>query len=391
MADLKVLHVIDGLGVGGGAEESLVEMLPLLRERGIDGSVVCLYDRAGHEARLRATGFDVTVLNARGILQAIPGVRRQIRAEQPDLIHATLIDATFATRLARIGLRPPELDSLVNTTYDPIRVRATGISTYKLNLIKSLDRLTSRSVNHFHALTGAVAQETESELLIPRERITIIPRGRGADRVGLNSPERRLRVRTALSLTPDTPLILNVGRRSPQKDKTTLLRAMPEVLRQFPTATLLIAGRPGPSDQEINSLIDELGIGSSVMVLGHRSDIGDLLCASDVFVLPSLFEGLGGSAIEAMAAGCPIIAADAPALVEVLADGAFGRITPRRDVSRLASAIVDSLTDQATSSRLAAAAYTRYKSTYDIDAVVEQMARMYRSLARPTRAAEVPS
>lgn len=379
---MKVLHVIDGVGVGGGAEESLVGMLPLLRSRGIDGVVACLYHRDGHEERLRSQGFRVEVLGAANLVGQAVKIRQLVRELQPDLVHASLIDACFATRLAMVGLSTPQLNSLVNTTYDPVRLADLGIAPWKMWILRAGDSLTSRWVSGgFHVLTEAVKAEATDILHIPANRVRTIPRGRDSAELGTRSPERRARVRAALGVAPDQLMILNVGRQDPQKGKTVLVKAFDIVVQRFPQALLFIAGREAKDTANLRAAADASPVRHRIHVLGHRSDVSDLLAAADLFVFPSFYEGLGGALVEALAMGCPIVGSDAPAVAEVLGHGRYGRVVPRGDVKSLATVVQEMLESPEERAVLAARGRQRFEERFELAAVVDEMAELYRALA----------
>ena len=96
-------------------------------------------------------------------------------------------------------------------------------------------------------------------------------------------------------------MVINVGRQEHQKGQVLLVEAFSQVLANHPGALLLIVGRPGAATKAIETAIADAGLGGSVRLLGPRSDVADLLCAADVFAMSSLFEGLGGVVLEAMA------------------------------------------------------------------------------------------
>ncbi len=115
------------------------------------------------------------------------------------------------------------------------------------------------------------------------------------------------------------------------------IEALPTVLKEYPTAIVLLAGREGASTNDLKRRTDELGLTDHIRFLGHRHDVADLLCAADALVFPSAFEGLGGSLIEAMAVGCPIVCSDLSVLREVtrLEDGDHAaQFFPPGDVER---------------------------------------------------------
>jgi glycosyltransferase involved in cell wall biosynthesis len=380
---MKVLHVIDALGVGGGAEHALATMLPLLRERGIESTVACLIPRdGGLQEELRRQGFDVEVLAARGLAGRARALRRKVRTGSPDLVHATLFNSCLATRLATIGLDVARLDSLVNTSYDPVRVEHLGIPAWKLRIVRGVDGVTARHLGgHFHVLTRAVRDEAVDVLGIDPGRVTVVPRGRSSVSLGARTAYRRREVRERLGFG-DGPLLLTVGRQDAQKAQPLLVRAFARVRESHPGAVLLVAGREGDATREIHRTIDELGLRSAVRLLGHRDDAADLYAAADVFVFPSMYEGLGSVIIEAMALATPIIGSDAPAIAEVLDNGRDGAVVPRGNVDALATAMVELLDDADRRSELGRRARAAFEARFELDVVVDATVDLYERVVR---------
>ena len=294
---LKVLHVIDSLGVGGGAEHSLVAMLPELADRGITSEVVCLIPREG--------GLQAQVIDMGVRLDVVPAGRFPVRARwlrerlvdsRADLLHASLVSSCFLSRAAARRTGVPQVNSLVQTTYD-LELRAqAGISPWKLRTMATVDGFTARRyVDHVHSLTAAVTTEATEVLGIDPGRITEIPRGRSTEQLGVRSAERRRRVRAGLGLPDDAPVVLNVARQDQQKSQALLVEAFAEVVAEQPGAVLLIAGREGNATADIRAAVRATSMEGSVTLLGHRTDVPDLLAAADVFTLPSVSEGFGGA------------------------------------------------------------------------------------------------
>lgn len=380
---MKVLHVIDALGVGGGAEHSLAAMLPLLREQGVESSVVCLYRREGGlQATLRDQGFGVDVLPGSSWFGQVRALRRRVRSEHPGIVHATLLRSCLAARIACVGLKVPRLDSLVNTSYDPVRAEQLKIPRWRLELMRRIDGFTARHlVTHFHAITQTVAQEAADRLGVAPERITVVPRGRSAALLGERTAERRREGRSQLDIPMDAPVLLNVGRQDHQKAQASLIRAFARAHERLPDAVLLIAGREGDATSGLEQALANSGLGrTNVRVLGHRTDVPDLCVAADVLVFPSLYEGLGCSLIEAMALSLPIIGSDAPGVAEVLAHGKYGVVVPRADEMALADAIIDLFSDTERRARLACAARNRFLEQYELQMVAHSMVEVYKKL-----------
>ncbi|HEX2578720.1 MAG TPA: glycosyltransferase family 4 protein [Aquihabitans sp.] len=380
---MKVLHVIDGLGLGGGAEHSLVALLPELRERGVTSTVVCLRPRTGGLSDdVRAAGFPLEVLPGQRLPGRVAGLRRAIREHRPDVVHATLFDSCLASRLAGVGLGVPIVNSLVNVRDDAVRVRYLGRTGWKHAVVRLVDGVTARRLlDHAHALTETVRAEAIGVLHLDPGRVTVVPRGRSAATLGAATPERRTRVRARLGVPDAAPVVLSVGRQDRQKGQDVLVRAFADLLAGRPDAVLLIAGRPGTATSAVEQAISETGVSGSVRALGHRTDVADLMAASDVLAFPSYHEGLGCSIVEAMALGLPVVGSDAPAVAEVLEGGRLGELVPRGDVGALSEAREGLLADPDRRRELAGAGRARFEERYELSVVADAMVDLYGEVA----------
>jgi glycosyltransferase involved in cell wall biosynthesis len=379
---LRVLAVIDGLGTGG-AERSLAEMLPGLAEAGIDPVVACFYDRRGVGDGLAAAGVDIRRGPQRGTLRRARWLRRVVRDERPDLVHATLLQSNLAARLAAARTGVPVLSSLVNTPYEPVRRRDPNLRPGVLPVIRAVDGWTARHLTaHFHAITGAVRDAAVRDLGVPAERITVIERGRDAERLGRWSPERRRQARALLGLTEHQPVVVAVGRQEYQKGHDVLLAALPPLLAAHPDLVVMIGGRAGHATGDLIRQQEALGLGDHIRFLGFRDDLPEVLAAADVFAFPSRFEGLGGSVIEAMALGLPVVASDLPALREVVEVGANALLSPVDDAEALARAIGDLLADADRRHALGRRSRQRFEERFTLDRSTAKMADLYRHIVR---------
>ena len=333
---MRVAAVIDGLGTGG-AERSLFETTPLLRAAGIEVTIVCLHRRAeGVEAAMLARGEDVRFLAATHLPTRVRELRGLLREISPDVVHTTIWESSVAGRLASWG-RFPVLTSLVNTPYAASRLLDPNIKPGRLRVIRLIDGWTARRLTtHFHAITNAVKRSAIETLGVPPERITVIERGRDPERLGVPSDERRARARGRLGLRADDVVVACVGRQEFQKGQRFLVEAL-RALAPDERPILLLAGRDGQASPEIRGAA--AGLLDHVRILGHREDVPEILAAADVFAFPSLWEGLGGALIEAMALGLPILASDIPAVREVVEEGENAMLVKPADPAALASGL----------------------------------------------------
>ncbi|MCS6922926.1 MAG: glycosyltransferase, partial [Fimbriimonadales bacterium] len=135
----------------------------------------------------------------------------------------------------------------------------------------------------------------------------------------------------------DALLIVHIGRFTKQKNHEMLIRAFAQ-LRPPASARLLLVGE-GELQPQMEQLVRDLGLAEQIRFLGVRSDIPELLNASDIFVLPSRWEGNPMSVMEAMAAGLPVVATAVGGVPELVENGASGLLVPSDDVAALAQAL----------------------------------------------------
>lgn len=382
---MRVVHVINRFGYSGGAENQLVMNLTHFANPEIEHRVVVLFEDDDDEAG----GFDFERIflfspgeqpTRRAVLTAL---RAELRRHPPDLVHCTLADAALASRIAGRLDGWPVLESLVNLSHEPVRtVDNPSVKRWKLEAHRWLDKATMRSVKHFHALTQAVAESWIDVVGLDPAKITVIPRGVDLTRFDLTeAPEFRARIRAELGLEPHHKVLLNVGRQEPQKGQRYLIESLPGILEHSPDAVLVMAGRTGNSTADLQRRIDQLSLRDHIIEIGVRDDIPHLLYASDVFVFPSLFEGLGVSLIEAMAARRPCVVSTAPPFSEIIDHGRTGMLATVADPVALAACVTEILAAPELGDRLASAARTRVEERYEISSTARRTEEVYLSLA----------
>lgn len=344
----KYVFVINSL-LAGGAERSLLALLPALREEGVIPIVVALrVSDVGFESELIETGVDYRVLPRGGIFKQSLALRNILQGERPDLVYTSLFDADMTGRLASWGLGATVVGNLANTTYEPARLEDPNINRIKLEIVRLIDGFTARHMtDHFHAVSQAVKDSAVEHLAIDPDDITVVYRGRDATPFDRTDDRSFQDTRRSLGVPADAELVVTVGRQEYQKGHEGLISSFAGVVRSRPAAYLLIVGREGAATERTKERVETLDLEESVGFAGHRTDIPYILSASDLFVFPSLYEGLGGALIEAMAESMPIVASDLAALREVVEDGGNGLLVPPGDTVALESAISDLLGDPA--------------------------------------------
>lgn len=366
--------MIDSLAPGG-AETSLAAMALGLVRRGVRLDVIGLTARPGVQQALQDAGASVTELDGSRTTWWWQ-IRSLVRARRPDLVHTTLFEADLAGRVGARLAGAPVVSTLANEAYGPAHEVEHRTRLGRLHAARVCDALTARLAVRLHAVSAHVADVMASRLRYPRDRIDAIPRGRDPEVLGRRTPERRDRTRRQLGIASDVPLVIAIARQEHQKGLDLLIDAIPRVLRDIPAARVVVAGRPGAATTSLHQQ-QRLGVEGGLEFIGERTDVADLLCAADVFVLPSRREGLPGALLEAMALECPAVVSDLPQIREVV-DGSSALLVPPEDAPALGAALVDALSSPDPSRRRALAARRRFIERFTVDETTEQMTGFYR-------------
>ncbi len=379
---MRLLILIDGLGAGG-AERSTAEMLPALADAGITPVVVCLNHRPeGVESSVIDAGFDVRFIDSTSFFGRVRSLRRILGQVRPDVLHTVHFDSDLVGRVAAIASKTVVMSSFVNTSYDKVRLRDPRVRGWKLAIAKVIDAWSARFLSdHFHAVSGAVKNTAVDALGVSASRVTVVERGRNEERLGEPSDERRRAARLELGIAESDEVVLNVARQEFQKGQQDLLEAAAALIGKRPNLHVLIAGRTGNATEDLQRTAERLAVGNRVRFLGHCENVPELLAAADVFVFPSLYEGLGGALLEAMAMQVPIVASDIPALREVLEDGRGGLLTPPESPDDLSKAIERLLDQPGVARDYADAAHDIFRTRFTLERSLASMVALYRKLA----------
>src|SRR6185437_8573223 len=231
------------------------------------------------------------------------------------------------------------------------------------------------------AVSGATAVDLRATLGVPDDAVRVVPNG-------IEMPRgNRTALRLELGVRDDELLILAIGNLYPVKGHAVLLRALAELEEQggAPAWRLAIAGR-GEEETRLREMAADAGIGSRVHLLGFRADAPDILAAGDLFVMPSLSEGLPLALVEAMATGLAIVATDVGGIPEVVARDREAVLVPAASPAALAAAMRSLLGDAARRAALGAAAQRRAYRDFS----VATMASAYEALYRGAPLGAVP-
>jgi glycosyltransferase involved in cell wall biosynthesis len=235
--------------------------------------------------------------------------------------------------------------------------------------MRSAIALSGRTV----AVSNSVANQLSEDLGVARSRIATITNG-----VRRHGPERTT-LRDELRLGPDDRLLVAVGNLYPVKGHEHLIDAVALLAGKHPTLHLAISGR-GEMAEPLAARARAHGLTDSIHLLGLRSDVAAVLAAADIFVLPSLSEGLPMALLEAMFARRPIVASSVGDVGVALAHGEAGLLVQPGDPPALALAIDRLLTDPNLARTLAERAFRRASAEYDVSHMVRRYVDAYKEL-----------
>jgi glycosyltransferase involved in cell wall biosynthesis len=230
-----------------------------------------------------------------------------------------------------------------------------------------MEELAGRVTDLFLTVSAEEARDAR-RLGIARHPIAI---GNGRDpAVFRPNPEARAAVRASLGVPEDRVVVIIVSRLVRHKGHPELLAAM----EQVPGAELWVVGDRLPSDHgaEIETALATSSLGSRLRRLGYREDTAAVLAAADIFALPSHFEGLPMSVIEAMMSGLPVVGTAIRGPREQIVDGETGFLVPRREVPPLAAALKRLAADAGLRAKMGAAGRSRARALFDERRVVSR-------------------
>jgi glycosyltransferase involved in cell wall biosynthesis len=368
MKPKRVLVVVTGLGVGG-AERQVILLARGLRSRGWQVRVVTLVSECALARELVESGVPVRSL---GMLRGLPSIRgltalaSEYRTYEPSVVHAHMVHANLAARLARRLAPVPRLVCTAHNTREGGWVRDLW---YRLT-----DGLADVTTN----VSQAGMERYVRRGLVSPERARAVGNG-VVFRDHSRSSEVRERLRKGLDLGHAFTWVC-VARLTPVKGHFALLKAFALHLEACPASRLLLVG-DGPLRDEIRSQIYRQGLGHAVQSLGNRGDVGEVLSAADAFVLASRMEGLPMAVLEALVAGLPVVATEVGGVGELLELSAASRLVPLGSPRALAEAMTAvAATPAAVRETAARMARSLLRQRYGLEEVLDTWEEIYAAL-----------
>ena len=352
----------------GGAEVMIRNLSHDLRERGHEVGLVAPSnggDWLHHQ--MERDGFPVWQFELRGAINPIitATIRRAIAEFQPDIIHSHLwVMAAYGGYVSWLAKIP-----------HVITMHGDATETKYLRRRVALRFAFARA--KFVAVVSETMQQDLARVLgIPHSRMLVVDNGSSLPQGD------RDRTRRELGIGEGQFGVLCVGSQGPRKNHSTVLKAM-ALLPQATDWVLMVAGPYGESTQLLADEATRLGVESRFRNLGPRHDVADLLAASDLFVMPSLWEGMPVALVEAMGAGKPIVASRVGGMPVMVRDGVDGVIVDDpTDEQRLATVIEGLIADPARRVALGESARAKARAEYSVTAMTDTYLELYQGRQR---------
>jgi sugar transferase (PEP-CTERM/EpsH1 system associated) len=366
---IRIVFLVHQLGLGG-LENVVVDLANRLATLQFECTIINfsqsdpLQNRVQQE-RTRTIALDKKAGNDPALVYRL---YRFFRRERPHIVQThnwgALVEGVVAAKLARVPI-------LIHAEHGTVEGRRYNVF---------LQRILWRAVQGVLCVSEEHRQRLSKTVGFSYENITPILNGVNTD-FFRPCPANEETIRIDRGLEPDALYIGTVGNLRPVKNHRLMLQASRDICTKYERVRIVFIGE-GSLKEDLIHLAKALGIYNQVKFLGARSDVRDLLNTLDIFVLPSLSEGLPISVLEAMACGLPVVATSVGGLPELIEDGKTGMLVPSQDESRLKSALEHLIRCEATRRTMGQAARKKVVERFSLDAMVNEYRNLYQTLIK---------
>ncbi len=318
----RVLHVTWGMGIGG-KERFLDQLMRGVDSRQFSQRICCLRERGAFYAPLDADGYLLCFIGKRCAFDVMAAVRlRQvIRESSPDVIHAHDFTSHLLVFMA-IGFRRSR--PRVVATLHGGHVRLSPFKSWLyLKLLRRSDRVVCVAAQQMPLMESQLGGYNG-----------VVHTPYGVDTTPLSDAGVLTKMREQLGIPQDAFIVAMVARFEHPKDQDSLVQAAAQLLNQSKPCFFILVG-DGSRRKVIESQVATMGLSEQFRFVQNSTEVGSILAATNVCVLPSFHEGLPISILEYMAAGKPVVASDVGGVRELVRDGKDGFVIPAGDVDAL--------------------------------------------------------
>lgn len=360
---MRVTYMAHAFHVGG-AEEMALNLVRHLPPR-FAPAVCCIHSAGALGEEIRGTGVPFTVLGLNPGFKHpfdVARIRAYLSESRPQIVHTFLLTASLYGRFAAMLARVPVIIGTEVNLYEHKR-RHHAVA----------ERLLMRGTDRIVASAESVREHYIRQVHADPARVEVIYNA--VDWSALDTTGSRDQVRQSIGVPLDAPLIGIIARLTGQKAHGVLLDAF-HATSGLAASHLVVVG-DGELRDQLGQRAETLGIAPRVHFVGARRDLGNLLAASDIFVMPSLWEGLPLSLVLAMGAGLPVVATRVAGIPEVVKDGQTGLLVDPGHIAQLGDALALLVGDPLLRQRLGSAARDVVRPRFGVDRYVGSITGLY--------------
>lgn len=354
---IKVLHILPSL-VNGGAERLLIDIVKHTNRERFSPEVLTFKDKGALYEEMLATGIPLfTYTKTRRFdFKNFQNIYKTIQTEKPDIVH-THLGGDIYGRLAAHWLKVP----VIVSTEHNLNKQESWLATMS-------KKWTAQWSNAIIAVSEAVKKDASKRYNVTSKKYTVIYNGIDTDRYSYNSHHDH-----------DTFTIGAAGRLVEQKGFRYLIEAVKQLVDDGRSVRCIIKGE-GYLRSQLEDLVKQYKLESVVLLPGSDPNLSSFYSSLDLFVIPSIWEGLGLVALEAGAAGIPVIASKIDGLEEIITDGVDGFLVPAKDVKALTEKIAFVMDNKDKNIEMTKNLQTKVKEKFSIEKMVESYESLYEML-----------
>jgi len=374
---IKILHVITHLPIGG-AQDNTLYTVELLDKEKYDISLCCnldgeLVERAKKIEAVKL--FDIPFLCRKVSpyrdIRAFLSLYKLFKKEDFTIIHTHSSKAGLLARLAAVLNKTPiVIHTIHGFAFNDF------MNIFKKNFFIYLEKLLAKwtdvlitvsNLNKKKIIDLNIAQENNIKNIYSGIDLSLFINKKNDD------------FRKELNLQNNHLLLGSVGRLSDQKDPITMIEAFGIISKPFPNAHLALVG-DGELKGKILEKIDQLKLDGKVHLTGNKNNPWSVYHSMDLFIMSSIYEGLGRSITEALSCGVPVVCTDVEGVPEIVRDNITGILVPPKDANKLADGIIRTLNDMETAKKMAEEGRRFVKDNFDVNKMVNDIDSLYNTL-----------
>lgn len=356
---IPIVHIIHTSAIGG-AEILLYDLLTRIDRETFSPHLIMIYNK--QEAPTLYDDLEIPIIKLYRQpktlgLKMVQQIVTYLKKHQAQIVHTHLFGGDTWGRIAAILANTP---IIISTEH--------SINTNETLIHQVIKKILVSKTNIVIAISEAVKNYSIRVDHIPSQKIKVIYNG-----IDLQKFQAQ-----KINKSP-FPTLISVGRLHNQKGYEYLLKSMTIVKNHFPKVKLQIVGT-GEEEQELKKIAQSENLENNVNFLGFRKDVPRLLAQSHLFVLSSIYEGLGLVILEAMATGIPVVATEVGGIPEIITHKENGILVPSRNPEKLAEAIIKILEDKSLANKMVRKGLETVKNKYDIMFMVKAYENLYKRL-----------